>query len=367
MVTFDLSSVALPSPIVATRCGANSTGNFACVCCVGADASEAIEMRVAVFFAVAVVLCAFAAVSVDAQRVLPAGESPHSIPTTRHAAEEAKAKAKAQTPATNGARGIARAKCPAETQRQSYCRGVAKVPKGKWAVSQSAPWAKAYLKCLSQCATQDVAAAPPKTPQTRDAFRNHFKTAYRAAKPTKTPVKPAVKPTAAKALPKKSLLELKGKAQGKALAAGGSAGASAGASATGSEFDPTKPIQDLLVTVLRGVDLAEQILDGKGKQIWEALRCPACQVAVLKLYQKGCGALANAVCEGVSGVACGQFASACNAVICPAIDPLFSGECLNIISAIQKFPEFRATVPYQVCTTIHMCFAGDENFGEGMD
>jgi len=130
-----------------------------------------------------------------------------------------------------------------------------------------------------------------------------------------------------------------------------------------AEWDPTAPIQSLLVTVLRGVDLAQKVLNGQGPKIWAELRCPACQCAILDLYRKGCGEAASATCSAVSDLACGALSSACNAIICPAIDPLFSKECMNILSALQKSGPFEMTTPYNICTDIDMCFSGDENFG----
>jgi len=235
-------------------------------------------------------------------------------------------------PGAKGKSGKDKGTCPAPTgkNRMAHCK-----KKGGGAGFA------AYFKCLSKCAAKDPSVAG----KGKGSLRSHFKAKFAACKAGgKCKAGGAggkQKPTAAggKSTPKKARFQQTG------------------------ATDPLAGVENMLVMVLRGVDLAEKVLDGQGKKIWQELRCPACQCAVLRLYQDGCAAAAKEVCHGVSDAACGPAAAACNAVICPAIDPLFSKQCMNIVSAISKIGAFSMVVPYQVCTGIHMCFPSDENFG----
>jgi len=245
------------------------------------------------------------------------------------------------------------AKCPKDYKRKDFCRAQVVVPAGKRAISKNAPWTREYMACLNTCAAKDQPVAKPRS------FKPHFSTLFNQCKAANKCKHPSHNPRK-KYTSITTLLEsnaARSQLARKLSKALGENGLS----------NPIDTIENILVGVLRGVDLAAQVLAGNGKQIWDALACPACQCAVLKLYQTGCNKVAEAVCHGISDAACGAAFGACNAVICPLIDPLFASECMNIVNALQKFDPFTATVPFQVCNIIHLCKPTDENLGAGLD
>jgi len=243
--------------------------------------------------------------------------------------------------------------CPVGSKRRDYCRAQAHVPAGKWAVSHNAPWARGYLQCVNKCAAANPPVAKPRS------FKSFFSGSLNRCK-AGNKCKTSSHKGGKKYTSFPMLIE--NKAAHSALARQLSK-----ALADRDLPNPIATIESMLVTLLRGVDLAEQVLDGHGKQIWDALACPACQCAVLQLYQTGCNKAAEAVCSGVAKAACGAAYQACNDVICPLIDPLFASECTKVIQSLQTFNPFTATVPFNVCKVIHMCKPADENLGTGLD